>query len=98
MNKAIGMIFSLLDVASALQVPLAYCSTYNVFIMDLSVSFVSDFFLLTVQGVDLWQHMMANTCRVDYPTSVMETVCSFCNDWIDYRGTLHIVLYLYITV
>ena len=49
MAKAMGLIYSLFDVASALQVLLAYHSTY----MDLPASsFVYDSFLLTIQGVN----------------------------------------------
>ena len=52
--KATGLIFSLFDVTSARQVPLAYHSTYNAFFMDLPVSFfVSHSSLLTGKGVDL---------------------------------------------
>ena len=53
--KATGLIFSLFDVALAQEVPLAYCSTYNAFFMDLPVSsFASSYSsLLTAKSVDL---------------------------------------------
>ena len=54
MAKAMGLIFSLFDVASAQEAPLAYRSTYNAFFMDLPVSsFVSHSSLLTAENVDL---------------------------------------------
>ena len=54
MAKAMGLIFSLFDVASARQVILAYHSIYNAFFMGLPMSsFVSHSSLLTGKGVDL---------------------------------------------
>ena len=53
--KATGLIFSLFDVTFwPDRCLLVYCSTYNVFFMDLPVSsFVSHSSLLTAKGVDL---------------------------------------------
>ena len=53
MAKATGLIFLLLDVASAQQVPfILQCVQCMYHDLPLS-SFVSHFFLLTVQGVNL---------------------------------------------
>ena len=58
MAKAMGLIFSLCDVASAGHVPFGIpqyvVTTYNAFFMDLPVSsFVSHSSLLTAKGVNL---------------------------------------------
>ena len=55
MAKGMDLIVSLLGVLLHLTGVLAYHSTYNVHIMGLPLySFVSYFFLLIVQGIDLW--------------------------------------------
>ena len=57
--------------------------------MDLTVSsFVSQFSLLTAQGVNCW---------VASPHFVTGIICIFHSDWIDYRGAL-IVFFIYNTV
>ena len=76
MAKAMGLIFSLFDIASSL---LAYRSTWNVFFKDLPVSsFVFHSSLLTVKIVDL-----VVTC--DGFLYVTEIVCIFHSGYLDYR-------------
>ena len=86
MAKAMGLIYSLFDVASVLQVLLAYHSTY----MDLPASsFVYDSFLLTMQGdnsqcdgfsvfvMGLVQVSIVSDCRG--PSEVLLMVVFACN-------------------
>ena len=55
--EAMGLVFSLFDVASAREVLLANYSTYNAFFIDLPVSpFVFHSSLLTAKDVDLVVH------------------------------------------
>jgi len=76
MAKSAGLIFSLFDVTSAQEVPLAYHSMCNVFFRDLPVSsFMFHSSLLTVKSVDL-------VVARDGFLYVMEIVCIFHGDYI----------------
>ena len=91
--KAMGLIFSLFDIALTQEVPLAHCSMYNAFFMDLPVT---SFAFHSQQKVLIWQQDVIASLRSG---NCLYFYSGYLGGYFDCRGAFQTILdfYCYVT-